>query len=419
MVARIIPSNSLRGTLMYNERKVEQKIARCIHAANYPKDLQELSVTNKLNMLKKLAELNPRVKKNSIHISLNFDPSEKLTREQYQQIAERYMQGIGYGQQPYLVYEHLDSGHPHLHIVTTNVQANGERIESHNIGRVKSESIRKTIEKEFGLVEAERQRQNLTHELQPINTTKLVYGKGETKKEIQERLAVLLPKYKYSSLTALNALLRQYNIMADKGTENSRIQKHQGLVYRILNEQGKPVGVGIKASSFYMKPTLHALEKIFAENKAITNKKERRIRNAIDLALQGNKIKSLAQFKSELKGNSIDVHLWKNDKNQVYGITYIDHESKWVLNGSDLGKGYSAKAIQDRLHQPATIRLEQVPKQEQQYEQHFFVMPLQDWFLNTMNEFNRIFLSGQNEEGIMQQTPQHKKRKKKKFQLRH
>ena len=38
------------------------------------------------------------------------------------------MQGIGFGNQPYLVYQHHDAGHPHIHMVTANIQADGQRI---------------------------------------------------------------------------------------------------------------------------------------------------------------------------------------------------------------------------------------------------------------------------------------------------
>ena len=33
----------------------------------------------------------------------------------------------------------------------------------------------------------------------------------------------------------------------------------------------------------------------------------------------------------------------------VYGITYVDHLQKVVFNGSELGKGYSAAALQGRF----------------------------------------------------------------------
>ena len=135
MVAVIKTSISLRNTLHYNENKLKQNNAQLIHSMNYAKETEQLRFTDKIKTLEKLTELNERTKLNSVHISLNFDPSEKLSKEILQKIAEAYMQGIGFGNQPYLVYQHHDAGHPHIHIVTTNIQANGQRIKMQNIGR--------------------------------------------------------------------------------------------------------------------------------------------------------------------------------------------------------------------------------------------------------------------------------------------
>ena len=57
----------------------------------------------------------------------------------------------------------------------------------------------------------------------------------------------------------LNAVLQQYNVIADRGSENSRVYQNHGLIYRILDENGNKVGVPIKASDFYNKPTLKYL----------------------------------------------------------------------------------------------------------------------------------------------------------------
>lgn len=77
MVAVIHASSSLRNTLNYNERKVEEQVATCLAAVNYPKDVQDLTFYQKLNRLQNQAELNMKTKINSVHVSLNFDASEK------------------------------------------------------------------------------------------------------------------------------------------------------------------------------------------------------------------------------------------------------------------------------------------------------------------------------------------------------
>src|SRR3989337_1512495 len=142
MVAVIKTGSSIHRIFNYNEQKVKEGIAQCIAAVNYPKDVSHLTLSNKLNRLLNQAALNENVTRNSVHISLNFDPSEKLSQERLQEIAETYMQKIGFGEQPYLVYQHHDAGHPHIHIVTVKVRADGNRIDTQNIGRNQSEKAR-------------------------------------------------------------------------------------------------------------------------------------------------------------------------------------------------------------------------------------------------------------------------------------
>jgi type IV secretory pathway VirD2 relaxase len=118
-----------------------------------------MSLSMKLNRLLMQLELNENVKRNSVHISLNFHPSEShLSKEKLLEIAENYMERIGFGNQPYLVYQHQDAGHPHIHIVSIKVCPDGSRIDMNNIGRNQSEQARKVIENEFGLVNAEAQK---------------------------------------------------------------------------------------------------------------------------------------------------------------------------------------------------------------------------------------------------------------------
>ena len=66
-------------------------------------------------------------------------------------------------------------------------------------------------------------------------------------------LDAVLSTYKYMSLPELNAVLKQYNVKADRGSEESRIYQTGGLVYRVIDAGGDPIGVPIKASDFYNK----------------------------------------------------------------------------------------------------------------------------------------------------------------------
>jgi hypothetical protein len=347
MVAIIKTGHSIHNIFNYNENKVKMGVAECIGEGNYPVDVDKMSTTMKLNRFLKQVSLNDNVKRNSVHISLNFDPSENYSKEKLMDIANAYMKKIGFGEQPYLVYQHHDSAHPHIHITSIKVKADGSRIDMHNIGRNQSETARKEIEKSFGLVIAEGRRKNENPELQPISMGKVRYGRIQSKKAISNVLSEVMSSYKYASLAELNAVLKQYNVLADRGNEDSRIFKAKGLVYRILDENGKPIGVPIKASDFYYKPTLNSLEGKFASNTTNEVSDIRRVKNAIDMAFFKAEI-SLTELVKILEKDGINTVFRKNAEGLLYGITYVDHTTKCVFNGSTLGKQYSAKAIQER-----------------------------------------------------------------------
>jgi hypothetical protein len=154
MVVKITSPHSMRRALNYNEKKVQRGIAERIHARNFLKELSDMNFYHKMERFQNQIELNQRAKTNTFHISLNFDPSEKLSKEKLTAIAEDYMEKIGFGTQPYLIYMHNDAGHPHIHILTTNIQMDGRRIDTFNIGRNQSERARLELELKYELVKA-------------------------------------------------------------------------------------------------------------------------------------------------------------------------------------------------------------------------------------------------------------------------
>ncbi len=346
MVAKIISGKSIRGALNYNENKVKQGKASCILAHKFGSVVNDLSFSNKLTRFQKLTERNPKVRTNALHISLNFDTTEKLQVEKLTAIAQTYMERIGFGEQPYLVYQHTDAAHPHIHIVSTIIQPNGKRKDIHNLGRVQSEKARKEIEQEFNLIHAESKTKNKL-ELPPVEASKAIYGKSETKRSISNTVRWVAQRYKYTSLPELNAVLQQFNVVADRGKEETQMFQKNGLQYSLLDKHGKKVGIPIKASSIYGKPTLPWLEKQFKLNEALRQPYKEQLKKRIDQGLRTGK--GIGVFEKYLAACNIIMLLRQNDEGRIYGITFIDNQRKVVFNGSDLGKGYSAKAILERL----------------------------------------------------------------------
>lgn len=332
------------AALNYNEKKVNKEVASCLHAANSLKTAEEMNFYQKQQLLERHHDLSEAQTK-TMHISLNFDPSEKLSKEKLVKIAEEYMEKIGFGNQPYLVYQHQDAGHPHIHIVTSLIRENGSRMPTHNIGRSKSEPARKEIEIKYGLVKAENQKQLLKEIIKPVDIQKVAYGKTETKRAITNVVNSVLKSYKFSSLHELNAILKQYNVIADKGNEASRTFRYGGLYYRVLDEQGNKSGVPIKASTINSQPTLKELEKYFERNNEDKAKLKKDVKSEIQKALAQFPL-NLKELETLLKRQSIYTSIRQNADGRIYGITFVDNYRKVVFNGSDLGKAYSPKALE-------------------------------------------------------------------------
>ena len=207
----------------------------------------------KLTRFKELNELNDRATTKTLHVSLNFSPSEKLSDNRLVTIANEYMEKIGFGQQLFLVYKHQDAGHPHIHIVSTTIKEDGSRVDTHNIGKNQSEKARKEIEHQYGLIKAERQQQLIKPDIKPVDAQKAVYGKSETKRSISNVVGAVFSQYKFTSLPEFNAALKQFNVIADRGKEEGRIYKNRGLIYRILDSMnnGKYVFSQVAGTSCY------------------------------------------------------------------------------------------------------------------------------------------------------------------------
>jgi hypothetical protein len=342
MVAKIKSGKSLIGALNYNENKVKDGKAKLIATNCYVKSHEKLSFYDKLFRLTDLAGRNFRTKTNTVHLSLNFDVVEKFDNDKLAAIADEYMKKIGFQYQPYLIYKHFDAGHPHVHIVTTNIEADGSRISLHNIGRLVSEPARKEIELEFGLIQADSKK-DIKMQIERALVKPLVYGLTDSKRAMTNIVNEVIQQYKFTSLPEFNAVLKLYNMEADRGTKESVMFDKAGLRYWALDKHGKRVGVPIKASTIYRKPTLKLLEERFRLGSYLRKPFRDQIKVNIDKAL--NKAASKESFIEKLRNAQIAGIFRQNSEGRIYGVTYIDQLNKVVFNGSDLGKNYSAAAI--------------------------------------------------------------------------
>lgn len=342
MVAKISTGQSLYGALAYNQEKVDEGHAKIL-AANLvlqPEDGQ-FSIGDCMKDFQRWMPSHYRTEKPVIHISLNPHPDDVLTDEQLTAIGEEYMQKLGYGNQPYLIFKHEDIDRRHIHIVSLRVDSTGKKINDSNEYR-RSKAITEELEQKYGLHPAEGQKKEEDWQLTPVDN-----DKGNLKKQINNVVKPLLKMYRFQSMGEFRALLSLYNIGVEEVKGEVNGCNYHGILYSALNKDGKKNGTPIKSSVLGKSTGIAAIEKQMQQSGTVIKDKKlkERTRRVVSAAIQRTRTES--DFRKELSAQGIDLVLRRNEDNRIYGVTFIDHRNRVVLNGSRLGKDFSANVFNE------------------------------------------------------------------------
>lgn len=285
---------------------------------------------------------NRNTEKHTLHISLNPDPKDKVSDEKYRELAQLYMNEMGYGDQPFIVFKHTDIDRSHIHIVSVCVDAEGKKI-SDQFEKIRSMKVCRELERKHGLIQATGKKHQQNDKIfRPVN-----YQAGDVKSQIAAVVCHLPDYYKFQTLGEYNALLSLFNITTEK-VEGEFMGRHwQGLLYVPLNEKGEKAGHPFKASLFGKNAGLPFLELHFEKCREVLKNHPIRttIKTAVTIALKSTSDEQT--LKKQLNKQRIDVVVRRNIAGRIYGITFIDHNSKTVWNGSRLGKELSANTFND------------------------------------------------------------------------
>ena len=210
---------NLYGALAYNQNKVDEGGAKVLsaHLLRYPEDGRFCPDESVRQFLEWMPN-HYRTEKPVIHISLNPHPDDVLTDSQLAEIGREYMQRLGYGNQPYLVFKHEDIGRHHIHIVSLRVDSEGRKV-SDKFEYRRSKEITELLEQKYGLHPAEKKQAADRPELKKVD-----YRAGDVKHQLSNTVKALASSYRFQSFTEYKALLSIYNVQAEevKGVVNGK-----------------------------------------------------------------------------------------------------------------------------------------------------------------------------------------------------
>ena len=346
MIAKISATENLGGALGYNFKKVEKGEASILLAQGLFQNKEgTYTMAEVFTDMQALISEKHRTKKMVFHCSLNPHPDEKLSDETLMQIAREYMEALGYGNQPYIVFKHNDIAREHIHIVSLRVDSRGQKIND-KFEKRRSKKITDALEKRFGLIPSSKVADKAVEETPKIDTTQ-----RNIKKQVASALRIVLKHYRFCSLGELNAILSKYNLAVEEVKTEFRGKKYDGLVYVPTDEKGNKAGTPIHASDIGRGVGYTVVQNRMQKSKQAIKPLVPTIRGKVLQAMRTSP-QTEKDLQSRLEEQGLCVVIRKNSNGRIYGITFIDDKAGIALNGSRLGKGYAANVFNTYFSNP-------------------------------------------------------------------
>ena len=346
MIAKISATENLGGALGYNFKKVDKEEASILFAQNlYQNKEGTYTMAEVFADMEALIPEKCRTKKMVFHCSLNPHPDEKLSDETLTQIAKEYMEALGYGKQPYIVFKHSDIAREHIHIVSLRMDSKGRKIND-KFEKRRSKKITDALEKRFGLIPSSKVSEKAVTETPKLDTTK-----GNIKEQMASILRMVMKHYRFCSLGELNAILSKYNLAVEEVKTEFRGKKYDGLVYVPTNDKGNKVSTPIHASDIGRGVGYTAVQNRMQKFKQSIKPLIPAIRSKVLQAMRTYP-RTENEFRQRLEEQGVRVAIRKNESGRIYGITFIDDKKGIALNGSRLGKGYAANVFNTYFSNP-------------------------------------------------------------------
>ena len=339
MIAKISSTENLGGALGYNFKKVEKGEASILLAAELYQDKEgRYTIEDVLADMEALIPKNCRTKKTVFHCSLNPHPDEKLSDERLTQIAKEYMEALGYGKHPYIVFKHNDIAREHIHIVSLRIDGEGKKIND-KFEKRRSKQITDALERKYNLIPSSK-----VSNKEEVETPKVDISKENIKEQVSNVVRMVMKHYHFCSLGELNAILSVYNLAVEEVKTEFRGKKYDGLVYVPTDEKGNKAGTPIHASDIGRGVGYTAVQNRMQKSKQAIKPLISIIRYRV-LQTMRTSPKTEEELQQRLEEQGLRVFIRKNESRRIYGITFIDDKEGIALNGSRLGKGYAANVF--------------------------------------------------------------------------
>lgn len=361
MVAKVMSSgSSMASAVGYNEDKVKEGQAVVVAEVNADPDHGSV-----LETFARLERMNIRSRDVSFHMSVNPAETEVLTTRQVKELIGELMNGLGYGQQPYVIYRHEDIGRKHYHVVSIRVDHRGKKIPDRQERRVCNDLL-KGMSQRFGIQVGNGSKQALS--VLGIGTERFNPEKGHVLTQIEAIVQECL-SYRFTGVDQFRMLMHSKGI--DVG---ERAGKDRPMTLTGLDAGGRQCTppVDERSLSVTVRETCErrAVDCVSRDRSPV--REIGRVERICAACLPH--AEDLDSFRAMLERKGIATHVHRDREGNAAGMTFMDSQTRCVLGPSEvrgvsaavlksLDRGTAAAQEQSRVKGNAR---QDIPKQEQQ-----------------------------------------------------
>ena len=317
----------MEGTLSYNQRKVERGVARVVCAVNLPSAFPE-DIRRTFARYENRNRVTDRV---SFQLSINPDPSrgeERLSDDEVRAFAATMMNGLGYGAQPYVVYEHRDIDRTHYHVVSIRTDWEGKKIRDYREQYRCQRLLKENAQLFHYRVGEGTGRKNECSVPRPVRF-------DPKAGDIRNQYLSLFREscsYRFTTLAQLRAVCSGMGLLLDTRDTPEGVE----VILQGAGKDGRPVAQRISGrelgEDLYAQFEARAME--CSQIAPVSRGEKARIGRAVSFALARSRDEKA--FRSILEGQGIGASLFRTRDGDIYGATFVDVHSKTTLKGSEL-----------------------------------------------------------------------------------
>lgn len=319
------PAASVSVTVGYNEQKVSEGIASVTYYSKID-DIRDPMAT-----FRQYENASIRTEKMSFHASINPAPGEKLDEAKMIEFVKEYMEGMGYGDQPYILYKHNDIDREHYHIVSVKVNKNGKKINDSFEGR-RSAKLLRELAKKYGFTVG---KSNDFRKSDAIDVRRFDPKKPNYSSQIESLMRDVM-KYHFTTVNQFEAAMKSLGV---EMVLKSRCGRIEISFYGLDPATGKRCTGRIKEKNLDTPVYEQILLRSFDCGKSKCNDERQRTGKVVQFCFEN--ATSERHLRSLLAKFGISVEFSRNSEGRIFGATFIDHEQQCCFKASEL-KGITA-----------------------------------------------------------------------------